>query len=207
MRAKPALQKRSKETRDKIVAALDRLLKDQSFDSISVAELANEAGVSVGAVYRRFENKEALIPVVLDLYREKIGSNFSFEPDTSAGLRATMRDLMRESWRALVEHGHLLRAVHLYSHQHPELIGKEWEPVIESSRAGVATLIDLFPDEVQVEDREAAIEALAYFLSTSLIEGGLYPDVGPPFAKPLQGEGLAEQMADFATGYLTLKRD
>lgn len=206
MRSKPALQARSKETRDKIVAALDRLLEQHGFDDITVAQLAAEAGISVGAVYRRFENKDALVPVIFDLYRGKLESDFRFEPDVGQGLRAALRELMVENWRSMERHGHLLRAVHLLSHQHPELIGDEWAPIVEASRGGVAALLDLFEEEIRVTDREAAVEAVTYFLSTALIEGGLYGEVGLPLAEVLKGERLAEEMADFAAGYLTLRR-
>ena len=64
--AKPVAQKRSAETRDRILQALERLLREQDFDQLSVSEIASEAGVSVGTVYRRFENKEAFLPQLVE---------------------------------------------------------------------------------------------------------------------------------------------
>ena len=57
--AKPASQARSRATRDRLVAALDGLLREKDFESITIADLAREAGLAVGTVYRRFENKAA----------------------------------------------------------------------------------------------------------------------------------------------------
>ena len=86
---KPAEQLRARETRDKLVAALERLLKEKAFTEISVAEIANEAGVAVGTVYRRFENKDALIPVVFDLYRARVEAQAA-SPEAESDLSKNM---------------------------------------------------------------------------------------------------------------------
>ena len=67
-KSRPAIQARSRQTRARLMAALERLLRKKDFDAIGVAELAEEAGVAVGTVYRRFENKEALIPLLFGLW-------------------------------------------------------------------------------------------------------------------------------------------
>jgi AcrR family transcriptional regulator len=54
-------QARGQQTLDRIRAACDSLLQTQSFEQISIQDIAREAGVSVGNVYNRFMNKEALI--------------------------------------------------------------------------------------------------------------------------------------------------
>lgn len=55
----PAVQLRSEQTRDKLIAAGYDLCVERPLPEISVADIAERAGVSVGAFYRRFENKEA----------------------------------------------------------------------------------------------------------------------------------------------------
>jgi AcrR family transcriptional regulator len=54
-------QKRSQETLDKITASCDALLAKATFEEISMQAIANHAGISVGNLYNRFSNKEALI--------------------------------------------------------------------------------------------------------------------------------------------------
>ena len=54
-------QKRSQETLDKITASCDALLANATFEEISMQAIANHAGISVGNLYNRFSNKEALI--------------------------------------------------------------------------------------------------------------------------------------------------
>lgn len=64
----PAQQQRSRDTHDAIVAAFRDLLSTKAFDDVSVAEIAEHAGVSVGGVYARFASKHALlIPMFEDI--------------------------------------------------------------------------------------------------------------------------------------------
>ena len=58
---KPAQQYRSRETEDAIIAAATALLAERPFEQISVAEIAQRAGVSIGGFYARFRNKGALL--------------------------------------------------------------------------------------------------------------------------------------------------
>ncbi len=54
-------QARGQQTLDRIRAACDTLLQSRSFEQISIQDIAREADVSVGNVYNRFENKNALV--------------------------------------------------------------------------------------------------------------------------------------------------
>ena len=56
---RPALQQRSRATRDRLLAAGKRLLEETDLDGVSIADIAAAADCSVGAVYTRFENKDA----------------------------------------------------------------------------------------------------------------------------------------------------
>ena len=57
-------QQRSQETQRKLLQALHTCLKDKFFEHISIKELAELAGVSVGTFYRRFKDKESLLPLL-----------------------------------------------------------------------------------------------------------------------------------------------
>lgn len=60
-RPRRALQRRSQITADAILEAGRTLLRLRDFDDVSVAEVAQLAGVSVGGFYARFEGKDALL--------------------------------------------------------------------------------------------------------------------------------------------------
>lgn len=210
--AKPALQSRSQQTRDKLVAALERLLHHKAFENISVAEIAREAGVSVGAVYTRFENKDAFIPVLFELYKRRLSDHEAeqraeAESDSDESLRGVLRRSLRVGAQFMGREAHLMRAVHLYAHTRPDLIGDGWEAISDAARESVGVLYDHFASEITQKDRTTAVETLTYFLNTALIEAGLYPDLGPPSPRGLSLEALAEELADYAWGYLTATRD
>jgi AcrR family transcriptional regulator len=64
----PVKQERGSRTRDKLLAAGQHLITQRDFDSMSVAEIAQAAGCSVGAFYQRFRDKEAFFGALVAHY-------------------------------------------------------------------------------------------------------------------------------------------
>src|SRR2546430_7916872 len=60
-RFRPPQQTRSQETLDRILDAAERVLDEKSFTEATLAEIMERAGVTVGAFYRRFPDKDALL--------------------------------------------------------------------------------------------------------------------------------------------------
>lgn len=203
---KPVLQKRAELTRNKLVAAFETLLRDKPFDEISVAEIAKGAGMSVGAVYRRFENKDAFIPVIFDIYAARLlafmGEGEGLEIDPEEGLRPSMRKIARAAWELGVAEAPIIRAAQLYGRQRPDLVGAEWDALLRANTASYRQLLELFP-EVRRRDLDAAAEMLAYFFNTAMADKALYPAEGPGALMTVDGLDFADAMADFAYGYLT----
>ena len=63
---RPAKQTRSRLTRDRLLAAGRALLEGDAFEATLIADIAREAGCSVGAFYLRFPDKEAFFTVVIE---------------------------------------------------------------------------------------------------------------------------------------------
>ena len=57
--AKPAYQQRSRQQRDRLLKAGERVFAEKGFSQAHVADIAGRAGCSVGSFYRRFQDKEA----------------------------------------------------------------------------------------------------------------------------------------------------
>ena len=78
-------QKRSQETLNKITAACDVLLAHSTFEEISMQAIADHAGISVGNLYNRFSNKDALIGHLIERmhssYSETLLTNLESCPD------------------------------------------------------------------------------------------------------------------------------
>lgn len=57
--ARPAYQERSRQQRDRLLKAGERVFAESGFWQAHVADIAKRAGCSVGSFYRRFQDKEA----------------------------------------------------------------------------------------------------------------------------------------------------
>jgi AcrR family transcriptional regulator len=204
--AKPASQARSRATRDRLVAALDGLLREKDFEGITIADLAREAGLAVGTVYRRFENKDAFIPVVFELYRERLESYTAgdgrIEVEPADGLQVALHAIVRSAWGFMQREGHLLRTAHLYARLRPDLVGEEWQAYLDAALASARQLISLFSEEIHVANHDVAAQMLAYLLNTMLIERGLYPDEGAGALLTIDDNDFVSASADTLFGYL-----
>ena len=203
---KPARQERSRQTRDRLVAALDTRLREKPFSDITIAELAETAGLSVGAVYRRFENKDAFIPVIFELYRARLDMFMAgegrIELDPADGLRAALHTACRTAWHFLVRHGYLVRAAHLYARLRPDLIGDDWQDLLDQARQSAMQLLALFADEVKRSDAEEAAQMFTYLMNTLPIERALYREEGAAVVLTISDERFVAAIADTLYGFL-----
>lgn len=65
---RPPKQERSRETLERILTAAESLLDGRPFAEISVDDIVNHADVSRSSFYARFENKDALLPLLYERY-------------------------------------------------------------------------------------------------------------------------------------------
>lgn len=208
----PAYQPRSRQTREKIVNALGEALKEKPFDQVSVAEIAERAGVAVGSVYQRFKNKDALIPVILEIYEKRIAEwkqgDSRIDIEETDDLRSALRKLMRQSWKIVTREAHLLRAVHLNARLKPELgAGDEWEKYEKASVEGVKSLLLHYEKQIKRKNMNRAVTYAAYFFNSIMIEKGLYPEESPARLCKHRGNAFPDDCADMLYGFLTTPED
>src|SRR5579871_3638868 len=109
---RPPRQRRSRESFERVLDAARRLLEENGFEGFTVQEVAARSGVSVGAIYERFGNKESLLRVVhgrvmdaLDAAAAEIATRA--EPqDAAAAIVAAVADYARIAR----QHRRILRA-------------------------------------------------------------------------------------------------
>ncbi|MCP5069711.1 MAG: TetR/AcrR family transcriptional regulator [bacterium] len=65
-------QARSEATLLRLLDSAEALISEHGTDDISLSAIARRAGVSVGAIYARFENKEALLRAVVERRLEMV---------------------------------------------------------------------------------------------------------------------------------------
>ena len=88
-------------TRDRLVAVARALFASEGYENTSTDRVLAEAGVSRGALYHHFENKEALFTAVLEVVEEEImGAALAASaevPDPVEGLRVAFRSFLQKA--------------------------------------------------------------------------------------------------------------
>ncbi|MGE5278084.1 MAG: TetR/AcrR family transcriptional regulator [Acidobacteriota bacterium] len=86
--ARPARQQRSRRTLERLLDAAEGVLAEKGLDAATVPAIAARSGLSVGVVYRRFPDKDALIRAVYERFfaRSRDKNRRVLEPGRWAGV-------------------------------------------------------------------------------------------------------------------------
>jgi AcrR family transcriptional regulator len=115
--ALPASQARSRATRERLLASAERVFAEKGYDGARLADIAEDAGCSVGAVYFRFRDKDALFFAIAESFTDEARAGLSrllagtAEGDDAAIVKtfvtATAANFRRHKglFRAIVERG------------------------------------------------------------------------------------------------------
>ena len=206
--AKPAVQDRSKGTRDRLLAAMDALLREKPFEALSVGEIAARAGVSPATIYQRFSNKDAAAAILIELYMRAAeawsrSEEGRFDVAAAATLHEAFVALGLTAWRQVEALGHVMRPAYLLSRRRPDLLGERWTALQGQARAGFARLLAAFPEALGGRDPEAAAGMIAYFYNMMLLGRLLHADELAAAGRASDAQAFAVELADFACGYLT----
>lgn len=126
---RPALtrQTRKAETRRALVQAAAELFAERGIDQASLDEIAARIGLTKGAVYASFRNKEELIEAVAAAYSQVTSIDALFDP--SLGIERRLADLGREAAGFMPRIRQLSLMLHLqfdlYLQRHPEKAARE----------------------------------------------------------------------------------
>jgi AcrR family transcriptional regulator len=205
---KPAVQRRSQQTRDKLIAALDELLRDRDFERISVAEIAQRAGVSTAVIYQRFSNKDAAVSMLIALYIRRVEewwdavAGGALELTEAVSLRDAAVQVGIAAWRQLDELHYVMRPAYLQSRLHPHLLGQQWRAHEARAVAGFRSWLMYHADELGTRDPSTAAGMVTYFFNMMFLGRLLHYDDLPSWDVPTTAEAFAEELADFVCGYL-----
>jgi AcrR family transcriptional regulator len=71
----PASQARSRDARDRLLRAGERVFAKMGYDNAHVSDIADAAGVSIGSFYRRFRDKETFFRALLHQFTGRYRGN------------------------------------------------------------------------------------------------------------------------------------
>ncbi len=139
-------QKRSIETKKKIVDAGYELFSEVGYFSTNTAEIAKHAGVSTGIVYGYFKDKRDIMIDVLDIYIEHVSSPIieMFDKIELANIEAIIPKLMMAVINAHKDNANIHEALHSLTHSDSEVADKFEELENEITRKLVGKLSSLY---------------------------------------------------------------
>lgn len=122
---RPGKQQRSEQTLKAILDSAESLIAQNGYAATSVSEISRGAGVTIGALYGRFDSKEALLQGLFDrLCEQTLGVFEQLWADLSAGKlefrRALERSMEAMAW-LYTERGALVSAMNQAGATHPAL--------------------------------------------------------------------------------------
>ena len=115
-------QARSRRTLDRLLDATEAVLADAGLEGATVPSIAARAGLSVGVVYRRFRDKDALLRATYERFfaRALEGNRAALAPERweGVGAGAVVAAVVAGVVRGHVQHRALLRALLAYAESH-----------------------------------------------------------------------------------------
>lgn len=203
---RPPQQSRSKETLDRILDAAEQVLAEKAFGEATLAEIMERAGVTVGAFYRRYPDKNALLRHLDERFFAEmlVRADELFNPErwNGAGARQIIEGLALMGVQVFSTRRGLMRSLFLRART-DAVLQQSSLGVNERFIAGLRTVLMPRQSEISHPDPERAI-ALGFAMTIGslrelVVFGEIWPD--PPAHTP----ALAMEIARMYCGYLGIK--
>ena len=203
-------QSRSQDTQERLLSALVSLLEERSFEQITIRDLAMHAGVSSGTIYRRFKDKDALLPVLYERLNDDLQAWSEscwaeFDLDNAVSVTERLRHLVNEHVRFYRQHLAILRTLYLQMRLQGEL---SLENVDDQRREMYQALLAPVLEALAAEGREirdpARFKVFILVLVTSINEYLLFGHLRPVRTLRLRDEEFVEGLSQILGRYLSV---
>lgn len=202
-------QPRSVETFNSILEAAAELFAERGYEQTTTHQVASAAGVSVGALYRYFGGKQAILQEVyrretIEL-RQRILASFSIADLVGQDLPKLVMKAMTLAFRAYAERPGLRRVLVEQARKIPELAELRREQEREIHEA-VRAILGAAPG-VQIPDIEIGAYLVTLFMEALIDDYTLYRE--PKFDEQRVIDAAADFILRYALGTTTRppKRD
>jgi AcrR family transcriptional regulator len=206
-------QQRSAQTQERLLDALEALLEERVFEQISIQDIAAAAGVAVGTVYRRFRNKEALLPALYrrldERYDEWAPTVWSARgaartPADGGDLRALLRTLVASHVSFYRRNAPLLRTLYLQVRIDVALA----DPAVARRRRALyesilAPVFEWFVRAGRPPPSPSRVRCFVLLLLSPLTERCLFPENTPASSLRMSDRRFSEELGAALYAYLT----
>jgi AcrR family transcriptional regulator len=203
-RFRPPQQSRSQATLDRILDAAETVLEEKSFSEATLAEIMDRAGVTVGAFYRRFPDKDALLHLLDNRFFAELHELATTSLGDTKWQGATAAQIVSEftdtAVRLYKSRRGLLRSLFLRARTDPVIMQSAREVnahYVERLRA----LLLARQGELHHPSPERAVELGFMILIGALRETVLFGEVWPN-PQAVVDDGLSKELARAYLAYL-----
>jgi AcrR family transcriptional regulator len=185
-------------TRADILAAARRLFAENGYAATTTGQIADAAGVTVGALFHHFDGKPGLFRTVFEQIETELEASIRAAAEKAGG--ATMGvEAFLAGFRAYLEFARRREFYRIVMLEGPVVLGEaEWHAL--DARRGAAALVEgleVLVAEGVIEDRP--IRPLAILLLGATVEAGLAAARG---ARPRDLDAMVEAMRYLLTPHL-----
>ncbi|TPH12130.1 TetR/AcrR family transcriptional regulator [Litorilituus lipolyticus] len=197
-------QQRSQNTQQKLLDALHSCLKDRFFEQISIKDIAQHAGVSVGTFYRRFKDKESLLPLLYQDFGDDLSAWVSdMEALEFTSLRDVLEKLTGEMFIFLSSRKSVFRTIHLNARLHSELFSVDTHVDRRVIYKRLAAIMLRYEDEITANDKSKAADMVVFTLITTLLDKTIYPHLTPAVAVTMPETEFIEELPKLLFAYFS----
>ena len=189
------------ETRSRILKAAERLFARQGFDGTTTRDLAREAGVAEGTLFRHFENKKAILVEVATQGWIEILTDLLTELSEMGSYKA-IAQVMRRRMLNLHQNADMMRVCFMEAQFHPDLRDRIQSDVIAKMSDVAEAFFQTAMDQGIYRPMNPRIVAQV-FLGMFTVAGFSRNTVMAEDASPQAMQEMAEGIADiFLNGVL-----
>lgn len=199
-----AQQSRSLDTQNKLIDALYQSLRHKYFEQISIKELSEIAGVSVGTFYRRFKNKDALLPLLYQSFGAELEAWVEhMESQRFTTLKAAVTDICMQTHEFLSARQGVFRTLHLNTRLHSEILKSDNKVNRSAIYQRITQIICSASDSDTVAITQDKAATAVFTMIASLLEKTVYPEMTPAIACEQSSEEFAKELPKILLAYLT----
>jgi len=205
---RPARQERSRRTLERLLDSAEALLAAGGLDAATVPAIAARSGLSVGVVYRRFPDKDALIRAVYERFfaRSRESNRAALEPSRWAGVPTArlLRSLVEGMVAGYRLRRGLLAALLLYAETHPDKrFRRRADQLNREALDGIAALLLSRKKDLRHPDPAEAVRFCLLVVGSALRTLVLRSDQAHAF---VGDQRLSEELSRLCLRYLGIDR-
>lgn len=200
----PPRQARSRETMEALLQAGERLLERETFEMMTVQEVASRAGVTTGAFYARFGDKAGFLRALEERLYASFGGGLEEELDperwASTRLLSLVRELIRRMLKGYRARRGLVRAIALAARTDPALDRRLARFNREKFIRPLENIL-LGRDDIAHSEPANAIRFALFLLANALSAHAVFPESNP-IGLSVSDEVFVENLASALLRYL-----